>query len=130
MVLLTIAHHYIIWHYSRALKEIWHVARNLMWFVVHFFSLPQLFRAYFAPFRRITEDRGQSFSFEDLAGYIIINLISRAIGFILRTVIIVCGAGCLLILCVSTFLLYLLWLAAPLTVIGSLGFGIAVLLTA
>ncbi len=130
MVLLSIAKHYITWHYTRALREIWHVAKNLLWFVVHFFSLPQLFRAYFAPFRRITEERGRSFSFEDLAGYLIINLISRLIGFILRSVIIVSGLLSLLVLCLGILILYILWLAAPVTVLGSLLLGLSVMVTA
>ncbi len=79
-MLLTILHHYLIWHYTRAFGEIRHVAKNLLWFVVHFFSLPQLIRSFFAPYRRMTEERGNTFNLEDLASFVIIGLISRIIG--------------------------------------------------
>ncbi len=99
-----------------------------MWFVVNFFSLPQLLKSLLAPYRRMTEDRGNTFSFEDLAGYIIINLISRIIGLILRLTIIVTGTFCLLLLLLVIGITYIIWLVAPAFIVACLVLGFKLLL--
>ena len=127
MLFLSIVHHYLLWHYSRAFLEIFHVWLNLIWFVVHFFSLPQLILSWFSPWRRMVEGRGNKWNIEDLAGFIIIGLISRIIGFILRTVVITIGLVSLLITIIGGFLVYAFWAAAPVVIIAMLGFGITLL---
>lgn len=127
MLFLSIVHHYLLWHYSRAFLEIFHVWLNLMWFVVNFFSIPQLLRSLFSPWKRIVEDRGEKWNFEDLAGFILIGFISRLIGFILRSIIITIGLVALFIVVFSGFAVYAFWLVAPLVIIGLLGFGITLL---
>jgi hypothetical protein len=127
MLFVSVLHHYLIWHYSRAFAEIFHVFKNFFWFTSNFFSLKQLLRSYFSPWRRITEERGRTFSFEDLASYLIINLISRIIGFILRTVIILTGLAPLIILCLLVVMVYIAWVMAPLLIFACLYFGIKLL---
>ena len=124
MLFVSILHHYILWHYTQAFAEILHIWKNLFWFTINFFSLSELMRSFFSPWKRITEERGNGFNFEDLAGFIIINLISRIIGMILRTVIILAGVAVLLILIAGIILTYLLWVTAPLLIISSLYFGL------
>lgn len=128
MLFLSIVHHYLLWHYTRAFLEIFNVWLNLMWFVVNFFSIPQLLRSLFSPWKRIQEGRGEKWNLEDLAGFIIIGLISRLIGFILRLTIITLGLVCLFIVVFGGFAVYVLWVAAPLVLFGLLGFGITLLL--
>ena len=124
MLFVSILHHYTLWHYTRAFTEILHVWSNLFWFVVNFFSLSQLARSFFSPWKRITESRGKTFSFEDLAGFIIINLISRIIGMMLRTAIILSGVATLLLLTIGIIAVYIFWITAPLLIIASLYFGL------
>ncbi|NCN12000.1 hypothetical protein GW937_01630 [Candidatus Kaiserbacteria bacterium] len=127
MLFLSISHHYLFWHYSRAFMEIFHVWLNLLWFVIHFFSLPQLMRSWISPWKRIVEGRGEKWNLEDLAGYIIIGLVSRIIGFILRTVVITIGLFCLLCTIVAGFAVYAFWIAAPLLIIALVVFGVTLL---
>jgi hypothetical protein len=129
MITLTIVQHYLRWHYTRAINEFWHVAKNLLWFTVNFFSLTQLIRSLFSPFRRITEERGERFNFEDLAGYVLISLISRLLGFILRSIIILSGTVATIGLGLLTLLTFVFWLIAPLVLITMIGFGIQLLIT-
>lgn len=129
MVFLTIVHHYLLWHYSRAFLEIFHVWFNLIWFTVHFFSIPQLMRSWFSPWKRMTERREKKWDLEDLAGFIVVNLISRIIGFILRTIIITLGLICLFTVVTGGFVVYAFWVAAPLIIILMLWFGITFLST-
>jgi hypothetical protein len=127
MLFISILHHYILWHYTRAFPEIWHVWKNLFWFNINFFSLPQLLRSYFSPWKRMTEDRGQTFNFEDLAGFVIINLISRIIGMILRTIIITAGVIVLLLLTLGIVLTYVFWLLAPLLIVACMYYGLVLI---
>ena len=120
-------HHYLLWHYTSAFAEMWHVFKNFVWFTVHFFSIPQLMRSWFAPWKRITEDRGNSLSFEDLASYVVINLFSRVVGMILRSTIILSGLVALLLLITLGLLTFIFWLLAPACLIVSLYFGLVFL---
>jgi hypothetical protein len=105
--------HYLHWHFRVAPKELRHVAKNLLWFLVNFFSLAQLTRSLLSPFKRITQEREVAFSFEDIAGYIIINFLSRLIGLILRLAIIISGLLAVVCLCLLIAVTYLFWLLAP-----------------
>jgi len=119
--------HYLLWHYTRAFKEIFHVWFNLIWFVIHFFSISQLMRSWFSPRKRMVEDRGRTWNMEDLAGYVIIGFISRIVGFLVRSVVIVMGLFFLLLTIIGGLITYVFWIMAPLVIIGLLGFGITLL---
>ena len=127
MLFLSIVHHYFLWHYTRALLEIFHVWFNLIWFVVHFFSLPQLMRSWLAPWKRMTEGRGNKWSFEDLAAYVIINFLSRIIGALLRTTVIAAGLVALFLTVIGGALVYVVWLVAPLLIIVLLAGGVSLM---
>lgn len=123
MLFLSIAQNYFLWHYTRAFQEIFHVWLNLLWFTVHFFSLPQLFKSWFAPFKRITEHRHKGDSLEDLAGYVIINIMSRLVGALMRSILMLLGFLCLTIIIIGGIMTYLLWLALPIIAVGLLVVG-------
>jgi len=127
MFFLSIAHHYLLWHYSRAFYEMFRVWLNLLEFVVQFFSIPQLMRSWVAPWKRMTEERTKKWDFEDLAGVIIINILSRVVGALLRTIIICIGLVSLLITTVGGFVVYAFWVAAPLAIFLLLALGVGFL---
>jgi hypothetical protein len=127
MFFLSIAQHYLLWHYSRAYLEIFHVWLNFLWFVIHYFSMPQLFRSWFAPWKRITEERGNTWNVEDFAGFILIGLLSRLIGFILRSTVLALGLITLLLTICIGFVTYIFWLSAPLFIIILFGTGVTLL---
>ena len=127
MLFLSIAHHYLLWHYSRAFLELFHVWFNFIWFVVHFFSIPQLMRSWISPWKRMVEDRGNTWDLEALASFIIIGFISRIIGFILRTVVIFLGLVSLFATIASGLIIHVFWIVAPIAIIGILGFGLTLI---
>jgi hypothetical protein len=127
MLFALVIHHYLLWHYGQAFGQIRHLAKNFWWFTIHFFSLPQLFRSLLSPWRRITTERGSRFNLEDLAGYLIVNLISRIIGTVLRSVIILLGLLVLVALLLGTLTLYLAWILAPFLIIANLYLAIKLL---
>ena len=128
MLFLSVMHHYVFWHYTRAWVEMFNVWRNLIWFVVNFFSIPQLMLSWLAPWKRMTEGRGEKWNFEDLASYIIIGIISRILGAIMRTVVIFLGLVSLAITIGLGVVAFVFWAVAPLVIIGFLGFGITLLI--
>lgn len=127
MLFTAIMHHYLIWHYGRAFMEIAHVWSNLFWFTYHYFSIPQLLRSYFSPWKRMTEERGSTFNFEDLAGFVVVNLISRFIGMLLRTVIILMGFVALFLLVIGFIVTYVFWVCAPALLIACFYYGFMIL---
>jgi hypothetical protein len=127
MLFSTILHHYLLWHYTAAFKEMWHVFKNFVWFTTHFFSLPQLLKSFFSPWKRITEERSESFNLEAIATYIIVNLFSRVVGMILRSTLILTGIVALLALFVLGLLTLIFWIFAPACLIVSLYFGLVFL---
>jgi hypothetical protein len=126
-MLLNNPHNYLLWHYSLALKEIWHIFKNFFWFTTHLFSIPQLSRSLFSPWKRLTEEKGRGFGFEQIAGYIIINLLSRLIGALIRSVIILAGISALLFLSIGLLVFYTFWLIAPAMLLTMLYYGLVLL---
>jgi hypothetical protein len=128
MLFAAIIRDYFVWHYTQAWFLLWGVWRNFLWFVIHFFSIPQLMRSWFAPFKRITERRGDKFDLEDLASYVIIGFLSRILGALIRTIIIMIGLTTLALTVIGGFAVYLLWALVPFLIIGILGMSISLLL--
>jgi hypothetical protein len=123
-------HDYFMWHYTRAWRELFHVWLNFFWFFFHFFSIPELFSSLLAPWRRITEGRGDKFSLEDLAGFLIINLISRCIGFIVRLTVISIGLLAITTTFIVGIITYVFWLAAPIVIITGVLGGATIIISA
>ncbi len=127
MFFLTIVRDYIVWHYSTALVAFVRLYKNFWWFTVQFFSIPQLTGSLLAPYKRITERRAGLFDIEAWAGFIIINVISRLIGFVVRICIIIAGIIALVVLCLLAVVWYTIWLAAPTIISYCLVYGIYLL---
>jgi len=125
MMFLTILHHYLLWHYSQAYLQFFNVWKNLLWFIVHFFSIPQLMRSWLAPWKRITEERTKAWDLEDLFGSIVINIISRIIGAIMRTAVIIIGTISLVCTFACGLLVYLIWTIAPALIVFMIILGVA-----
>lgn len=124
MLFLTIMQHYLLWHYSEAYKQLFGVWRNIIWFVIHFFSIPQLLMTLFSPWKRMVEERKKSWDIEDFASRIIINIISRIIGAIMRMGVIAVGLVSLSVTLFAAITTYTLWLIAPLIIVASFILGI------
>ncbi len=124
---------YLKWHYGKALFATFSLWRNLLFFLLRFFSLKSLFANFFMPWKRLTESYPKDFGLdsETLKKYFntfIVNIIMRFFGMIFRTFAILIG-----LLCCLTFILILpltlaFWLVLPVLIIGSLLFGLILIL--
>ena len=128
MLFTTIARDYLRWHYGSAFHELFHVWLNFLWFIIHFFSIPQLTRSLFLPWKRITEER-RGYSFENIASFIIINLLSRLVGAMVRGTIVLIGLLILFATIITGLMVSLLWFAAPIIVVVLIALGISVIIS-
>lgn len=123
MLFCLIARHYMLWHYLAAPREILHIWRNFIWFIDRYFSLGELARSFFSPWRRITEPRHKRFSFEDWASAFIVNTLSRCIGMIMRSILIILGVVSITVLTVCTAIVFSLWIIAPALILLGIVYG-------
>jgi hypothetical protein len=121
---LSNLHHYFVWHYTRAITEWFHIWGNLLWFIVHFFSLPLMVRSWLAPWKRISEPHQSAWDIEEWASSFLINALSRLIGILLRTLLIIIGVITLIGLLIAGTLIALSWVIAPVAIILLLILGI------
>lgn len=75
----------------------------------------------------MTEGRGDRFSLEDIAGYLIINFLSRLVGAIMRFIIILIGLLFLTGVVLITVLTYVFWIFAPALLLVSLLYGLVLI---
>ena len=101
------------WHYSQALGDLTRLTRNFAWFLYHFFSLPLLAKTLFAPWHRLAERRTRAFDFADWGGTLIVNLLMRVVGCLLRLCLIITGVVSLIIFTLTSVVIFLLWLLLP-----------------
>jgi hypothetical protein len=127
MIFSNIIGDYFRWHYGRAFSELFHLWLNFLWFVIHFFSIKELSRSLFAPWRRMTEEKKRDISFENIAAYIIVNLLSRVVGFIMRSSVLIVGLISLSITIVIGSIIFLLWIFLPAITVAAFVSGISLL---
>ncbi len=113
MEVLTVGLEYFVWHYTRALRDIWRIAGNFFWFVWHFFSVELLAKNIFAPWKRLGEEHEKNESIGDYFGIIAVNILMRAVGAVSRIVLLVIAAFTLAALSFFTVMAYAAWLAVP-----------------
>lgn len=124
MLFLTFAHHYLQWHYTQGVTELLHIYRNFIWFIHRLFSLPELTRSLFSPYKRIVETQGERWSFEDLIGRIVIGLLSRTVGFCIRLTLLVAGLVFMAMLTIVLLALLVIWFFAPAVVMLGVLYGV------
>ncbi|MDA1337594.1 MAG: ATP-dependent Clp protease ATP-binding subunit [bacterium] len=118
--------HLLYWYLIKTPKEILKGWVNILWFNLEYFSFLFLVQSLFAPWRRVEWTQGKGFDIgkwmEALSG----NIISRFLGAIIRSTLIIAG------LCVEFLLLFagpialLLWFLFPLLLVNFLSQAIFV----
>lgn len=114
---------YLTWHYTHALRGVFSIWSNLLWFVAHFFSIRLLLRTLFSPWKRMHEAysiRG----FEDFFGSLVVNTMSRIVGALVRFIVICIGVSLLLSVALLGLLFFVLWICAPVVLVFLLVTGL------
>lgn len=116
------------WRFFQMPKKIINAWKNILKFYFDYFSIPLLIKTLFSPWRRYAWSYGKGF---DLGRYFevwISNAISRTIGAILRTGLIIVGLWFELFLLLAGGTVLLTWFIFPWLLIIGLGIGILTLL--
>ena len=115
---------YIVWHYSRAFEDIVRIGLNFLWFVYHYFSIPNLVKTLFSPWERLHEKYLSVFRFEDWLGALATNTIMRIVGAITRIFTIILGFICIALLFFLEIFFIVVWPLIPVFILGLIVKGI------
>src|SRR3989344_4322818 len=88
---------YIVWHYTTALRDIWGILTNFLWFFWHFFSMPVLLKTMFLSRYKLTT-----------------NIFLQIKSFLIRVVVLIFAFGISLAVITIGIVFYALWLVLPL----------------
>ena len=118
MNFLSITKNYLVWHYSTAYNDIVHIWWNYIWFVNHLFSVPDVIKSLFAPFKRLQEEKSSFLNHpEEFFSNLLVDLIMRLVGFFLRTVIIFMALLGFTVVIITGFLFLALWTILPVLIV-------------
>lgn len=105
--------YYISWHYTVAIAGLFQTWKNFIWFFYNYFSIPLLLRTLFQPFHRITERYQRGMQATQIFESLVFNLISRAVGFVMRIFIIIFGLIVSILNIIVGIFVFVLWLLMP-----------------
>ena len=110
------------WWYGRGWQSVAVSFRPRLTSVLDSFSVRQLLRTLFAPWRRIITYPGASFDARMHA--LADNLFSRAVGFVVRVIVLLSAMAALLVVAVLTLLEVVAWPLLPFAIPGCLIAGL------
>ena len=115
---------YLRWHYGQAISSLTNIWKNFLYFIYEFFSIKLLFRNFFDPWKRMTDNYPKSFDLKEYSYIFLVNLIVRIVGIIMRTILIIAGLTCYIILALFYPVALIIWLLLPLIIIVLVGTGL------
>lgn len=119
---------YISWQYSQGIQEYAEVWKNLHWFLWRFFSTRLLLVTLFQPFRRTSESYSRGFDPSRFAQTVLVNIVTRLVGVVVRSVIISIAFLAHAALFIIGSVTLVIFLTTPLVVPASIIGGILIVL--
>lgn len=119
---------YLVWQFSdipRALLAAW---KNFLWFNLNYFSIPVLLKTYFSHWRKYSSSYGKGFNIGRYFETLVFNTMSRIIGAILRTFLIIIGLIAEIVLMFFGAIIMAAWIVSPVILIFGLFLGIKLIL--
>ena len=108
---------YIFWHYTTAFVDQAYMLKNYAWFLKYFFSVPEVLRNLFSPWKRMADDKGSLLrSPGDFFSALVVNTVIRIIGFFARSALLVVAFFCFLVLLIFALGFAVLWIFLPFAV--------------
>jgi len=119
---------YFVWHYGKAFAEIFALYKKALWFTARFFSLWTLARTLFSPWRRLSEEYKKGFDPAEFFSSLLVNIIMRIVGALIRSMIIIIGIVCLCAVFLGGLIFFIIWMFAPVLVTVGVSTGFALFL--
>lgn len=114
---------YLIWYFWEVPGKILEALRNFLLFNINYFSIPLLFKTFFSHWRRYRWSYKGGFSPARYIEVYFSNLISRVLGAIMRTVLILLGLLVEIFIFLGGMIIFFGWLFLPLLMVWGLYFG-------
>jgi len=108
---------YLLWHYTKGLRELLQNWGHVLYFTVNYFSIPNLLMTLSSPWKRMDEGAQQTINPSAILEHVIFNTLMRAVGFVLRLLTISIGLVTTAGVILAGVGLLLVWLAMPLALI-------------
>ncbi len=115
---------YFLWHYSHGLTSLFHVWYNIFSNSLRILNPTNHLLTLFSPWRRISEEKGHIWNTEEWGEALVVNMVSRLMGFILRFSLILVSITVAVIQMSLLVIFITMWIATPAVIITSLFFGL------
>lgn len=115
---------YIVWHYSKAIRELCNILLNFIWFFYNFFSIPLLLKTFFTPFKRLDEKAEGGLNISVWFEAFVVTNLMRLVGILLRTILIFLGALMILLTVLCGAIVLVTWILAPAFLLFLISFGV------
>ena len=113
MNFLLVIGNYLKWHYSKAIYNVFSIWKNISFFVFNFFSIKSLLVNYFSPWKRLSENYPKFINIKEYLSTLLINIIMRIVGIVLRSFMLILGILCYLIFLFTLPFLIIIWFIFP-----------------
>jgi len=117
---------WLFWQFFEMPGNILKAWRNFLRFNLNYFSIPLLLKTFFSPWRKYKWSCGKGFDIKRYFEALFSNLISRTLGVIIRSFLIIIGLLVEIFIIFAGTIIFLSWLALPAILIWGLIFGIQV----
>lgn len=119
----------ISWYFFDVPLGILKAWKNFLKFNLKYFSVILLLKTLFSTWKRDRESYGRGFDFGKFFEIFFGNLISRILGFLIRSVLIIIGLLVEIIIIIIGLFIFFSWLIMPVILFAALIFGINLLLS-
>ena len=123
----NIVFQYLEWHFADTPRGILRAWKNCLRFNLNFWSVIILIKTFFSHWRRYRYDYGRGFDIKRYFEVWTFNMISRVLGAILRSFLIVLGVLTEILVISAGFTVFLFWILLPFIVILGFIYGIKLL---
>lgn len=113
MKFFTLIPHYLVWHYTHGILNYLCIWGNFIWFSYNYFSFKILLKTLFSPFKRLTEKNYRGFDPGKFFADLIVNILMRVVGFLMRVCVIFAGVIVTTIVVIGGLGLFFVWLVLP-----------------
>ncbi len=118
---------YGVWHYTRAYVDLWNNWKHFFFATFRFFSIPLLIRTLFSPWRRLNDSYKKGLDPGAFFETFMVNVLMRAVGFVIRVITLVIGVAALFLLIVLGMVCVVIWTILPFLVLIFIGLGLGTL---
>ncbi len=117
---------FLVWYYTKGLLSLFSITRNLLWFLLEFFSIQELFLTLFSPWHRdVSQKYWRGFDPVRLIQLLAENALSRVIGSMVRFSVIVVGLTAFILAGIFSVLVFVMWVTFPVAFLAFLVLGIS-----